>query len=158
MALRAGSTTGFLVPVFHQYDALARSSQFLNKTALCAGQFAPVLDFDASVAWPAYNWMGVSKAALESINRYMAVHLGPIGARVNLVSAGPLATTAAGGVPGFEHLAESWPNRAPLGWDVHDPLPVARTVCFLLSDWSRGITGEIVYVDGGYRCVGTTVP
>jgi len=73
------------------------------------------LDFDASVAWPAYNWMGVSKAALESINRYMAVHLGPIGARVNLVSAGPLATTAAGGVPGFEHLAESWPNRAPLG-------------------------------------------
>jgi enoyl ACP reductase len=112
------------------------------------------LDFDASVAWPAYNWMGVSKAALESINRYLAVHLGPIGARVNLVSAGPLATTAAGGVPGFDRLAESWPARAPLGWDVHDPIPVARTVCFLLSDWSRGITGEVLYVDGGYRCVG----
>jgi enoyl-[acyl-carrier protein] reductase I len=112
------------------------------------------LDFDASVAWPSYDWMGVSKAALEAVSRYLARDLGPRGARVNLVSAGPLRTAAASGIDGFGDLAAGWGDRAPLGWDPDDPTPVARTVCFLLSDWSDGITGEIVHVDGGYHAVG----
>ncbi len=111
------------------------------------------LDFDASVAWPAYDWMGVAKAALESTSRYLARDLGPHGIRVNLVSAGPLATTAAGGIPGFSDLAESW-SAAPLGWDLSDPEPVADAVLFLLSDLSRAITGEIIHVDGGMHAVG----
>jgi enoyl-[acyl-carrier protein] reductase I len=112
------------------------------------------LDFDASVAWPIYDWMGVSKAALEAVARYLARYLGPKGIRVNLVSAGPLRTMAAKGIPGFDILAASWRKRAPLGWDVTDPEPVARTVAFLLSDWSKGITAEIIHVDGGYHAIG----
>lgn len=112
------------------------------------------LDFDASVAWPIYDWMGVSKAALEAVARYLARYLGPKGIRVNLVSAGPLRTMAAKGIPGFDILAASWGKRAPLGWDVTDPEPVARTVAFLLSDWSKGITAEIIHVDGGYHAIG----
>jgi enoyl-[acyl-carrier protein] reductase I len=112
------------------------------------------LDFDASVAWPIYDWMGVSKAALEAITRYLARYLGPHGIRVNCVSAGPLRTMAAKSIPGFDVLARSWEKRAPLSWDVHDPEPVARTVAFLLSDWSKGITAEIVHVDGGYHAIG----
>jgi enoyl-[acyl-carrier protein] reductase I len=112
------------------------------------------LDFDASVAWPIYDWMGVAKAALESVARYLARDLGPQGVRVNLVSAGPLGTVAARGIPGFEQLAELWRAQAPLGWDVEDPAPVAGTVCFLLSDLARAISGEIVHVDGGFHAVG----
>ncbi|MEA2355076.1 MAG: meromycolic acid enoyl-[acyl-carrier-protein] reductase [Solirubrobacteraceae bacterium] len=112
------------------------------------------LDFDASVAWPVYDWMGVAKAALESVSRYLARDLGPRGVRVNLVSAGPIETLAAGGIPGFDELARVWQNQAPLGWDVKDPGPVADTTCFLLSPLSRGITGEIVHVDGGYHAMG----
>ncbi len=112
------------------------------------------LDFDASVAWPIYDWMGVSKAALEAVARYLARYLGPKGVRVNLVSAGPLRTMAAKGIPGFDILAASWGKRAPLGWDVTDPEPVARTITFLLSDWSKGITAEIIHVDGGYHAIG----
>jgi len=115
------------------------------------------LDFDATVAWPVYDWMGVAKAGLESVARYLARDLGPHGVRVNLVSAGPLKTVAAGGIPGFERLAEAWERQAPLGWDVSDPEPVAQTVCFLLSDWSRAISGEIVHVDGGFHAMGTAV-
>jgi enoyl ACP reductase len=112
------------------------------------------MDFDASVAWPIYDWMGVSKAALEAITRYLARDLGRHGIRVNCVSAGPLRTMAAKSIPGFDVLANAWGKRAPLGWDVHDPDPVARTVAFLLSDWSKGITAEIVHVDGGYHAIG----
>jgi enoyl ACP reductase len=112
------------------------------------------LDFDASVAWPIYDWMGVSKAALESITRYLARYLGPKGIRVNCVSAGPLRTMAAKGIPGFDALAASWAKRSPLSWDLSDPDPVARTVVFLLSDWSKGITAEIIHVDGGYHAIG----
>src|SRR5579863_4971498 len=112
------------------------------------------LDFDASVAWPIYDWMGVAKAALESVSRYLARDLGPQGIRVNLVSAGPLGTVAARGIPGFEQLASLWPRQAPLGWDIEDPSPVASAVCFLLSDYARGVTGEILHVDGGFHAVG----
>ena len=113
------------------------------------------LDFDASVAWPVYDWMGVSKAALEAVSRYLARDLGPRGVRVNLVSAGPLQTPAASGIPGFDALAGTWERRPPLGWDTRDPAPVAETVCFLLSDGARRISGEIVHVDGGFHAVGT---
>jgi enoyl ACP reductase len=112
------------------------------------------LDFDASVAWPVYDWMGVAKAGLEAVSRYLARDLGPRGVRVNLVSAGPIETLAAGGIPGFDRLAESWRTTAPLGWDTSDPAPVASTVCYLLSALSRGVTGEIIHVDGGYHAMG----
>jgi enoyl ACP reductase len=112
------------------------------------------MDFDASVAWPVYDWMGVAKAALESVSRYLARDLGASGVRVNLVSAGPIETPAAEGIPGFDRLAELWGKQAPLGWDTSDPAPVADVVCFLLSDLSRGITGEIVHVDGGFHAMG----
>ena len=112
------------------------------------------MDFDATVAWPIYDWMGVAKAALESVSRYLARDLGPRGIRVNLVSAGPLGTVAARGIPGFETLADLWRVQAPLGWNVEDPAPVADTICFLLSDLARAISGEIVHVDGGFHAVG----
>ena len=113
------------------------------------------MDFDASVAWPAYDWMGVAKAALESVSRYLARDLGADGVRVNLVSSGPVETPAAGGIPGFDKLAGAWKDQAPLGWDSDDPTPVADAVCFLMSDLARGITGEILHVDGGFHAMGT---
>lgn len=112
------------------------------------------LDFDATVAWPAYDWMGVAKAALESVNRYLARDLGPRGVRVNLVSAGPVRTAAAGGIPGFDTLADAWAAGAPLGWDPADPAPVAAATCFLLGPGARGVTGEILHVDGGFHAMG----
>jgi enoyl-[acyl-carrier protein] reductase I len=112
------------------------------------------LDFDASVAWPVYDWMGVAKAALEGVSRYLARDLGPRGIRVNLVSAGPIETIAAGAIPGFDDLASLWRAGAPLGWDTRDTAPVAAAVCFLLSDHARAITGEIVHVDGGFHAMG----
>jgi meromycolic acid enoyl-[acyl-carrier protein] reductase len=112
------------------------------------------LDFDATVAWPLYDWMGVSKAALEAVNRYLCRDLGPLGIRSNLVSAGPIETAAAGGIPGFDKLAWAWGRRAPLGWETRDPGPVADAVCFLLSDAARGVSGQILRVDGGFSAVG----
>jgi enoyl-[acyl-carrier protein] reductase I len=114
------------------------------------------LDFDASVAWPAYDWMGVSKAALESVSRYLARDLGCDGTRVNLVAAGPIATAAAGGIPGFSDLADAWERQAPLGWDTEDASAVADAVCFLLSSYSRAVSGEILHADGGFHAMGTT--
>jgi enoyl-[acyl-carrier protein] reductase I len=112
------------------------------------------MDFDATVAWPIYDWMGVAKAALESVSRYLARDLGPQGVRVNLVSAGPLGTVAARGIPGFDQLADLWRRQAPLGWDIEDPLPVAKSICWLLSEYAQGISGEIIHVDGGFHAVG----
>lgn len=115
------------------------------------------LDFDATVAWPVYDWMGVAKAALEATGRYLARDLGGDGIRVNLVSAGPVETVASSGIPGFGDLADAWRSQAPLGWDTADPAPVADAVCFLLSDFGRAITGEILHVDGGYHAMGAPV-
>jgi enoyl-[acyl-carrier protein] reductase I len=98
--------------------------------------------------------MGVAKAALESVSRYLARDLGAQGIRVNLVSAGPLGTVAARGIPGFDKLAELWRAQAPLGWDIEDPSPVAATICFLMSDYARAISGEIIHVDGGFHALG----
>jgi enoyl ACP reductase len=112
------------------------------------------LDFDATVAWPAYDWMGVAKAALESTNRYLARELGAKGIRCNLVAAGPIRTMAAKSIPGFAAFEDAWGTRAPLGWSVTDPIPVAKTCVALLSDWFPATTGEIVHVDGGYHAIG----
>src|SRR5919109_3365757 len=112
------------------------------------------LDFDARVAWPIYDWMGVAKAGLESCARYLARDLGPRGIRVNLVSAGPLRTMAAKSIPGFAAFEDVWPARAPLGWKISDPEPAARACVALLSDWFPATTGEIVHADGGVHAVG----
>ncbi|HEY3016043.1 MAG TPA: enoyl-ACP reductase FabI [Nocardioides sp.] len=112
------------------------------------------LTFDASVAWPGYDWMGFAKGALESCNRYLARDLGPMGIRSNLVSAGALKTLAAKAIPGFERFEDEWTKRAPLGWDLSDLEPTARTVVALLSDFMPKTTGEIIHVDGGYHAMG----
>jgi enoyl-[acyl-carrier protein] reductase I len=112
------------------------------------------LDFDATVAWPGYDWMGVAKAALESTARYLARDLGPDRIRVNLVAAGPIKTMAAKSIPGFSRFEEVWDDRAPLGWSVTDSEPVARACIALLSDWFPATTGELVHVDGGYHAMG----
>ena len=112
------------------------------------------LDFDASFAWPAYNWMGVAKAALESASRYLARSLGPDNVRVNLVAAGPIRTMAAKSIPGFKEFEDAWGSRAPLGWDVNDRSGVAKACVALLSDWFPQTTGEIIHVDGGYHAIG----
>ncbi len=112
------------------------------------------LDFDNRQAWPAYNWMGVAKSALQSVSRYLAKELGPPGIRSNLVAAGPIRTMAAKSIPGFALFEDTWDGRAPLGWDVNDSEPVARACVALLSDWFPATTGEILHVDGGYHAVG----
>jgi len=112
------------------------------------------LTFDATQAWPVYDWMGVAKAAFESTNRYLARDLGPKGIRCNLVAAGPIRTTAAMSIPGFEVFEQTWDSRAPLGWDITQAEPAARACAALLSDWFPATTGEIVHVDGGYHAVG----
>jgi enoyl-[acyl-carrier protein] reductase I len=121
---------------------------------MAAGGSIVGMDFDARQAWPAYDWMGVAKAALESVSRYLARELGPKGIRVNLVAAGPLKTIAAKSIPGFEGLEKTWGERAPLGWDTADPTPVAKACCALLSDWFPATTGSMVWVDGGFHALG----
>ena len=117
------------------------------------------IDFDNSTnAWPKYDWMGVSKAALESVTRYLARDLGRYKIRVNAVCAGPLATLAASGIPGFKDFEEVWEKRAPLGWNLQDRSPVGRAVCALMSDYLDMTTGELVHVDGGYHAMGTELP
>ncbi len=133
------------------YAALARAClPLMPRGAAYVG-----LDFDATVAWPAYDWMGVAKAGLESANRYLARELGEHGVRSNLVAAGPLRTMAAKAIPGFARFEQVWKERAPLGWDVDDSEPVARACVALLSDWFPATSGTIVHVDGGFRAVGT---
>ena len=115
------------------------------------------LDFDNTQAFPAYDWMGVAKSALQSVTRYLARDLGPHNVRVNAVSAGPLATVAAKGIPGFDAFDRVWEKRAPLNWDTSNPDPVARMVCVLLSDWAPMTSGEVVHVDGGFHSQGAGV-
>ncbi|MEO3870831.1 enoyl-ACP reductase FabI [Nonomuraea sp. B12E4] len=112
------------------------------------------IDFDATKAWPVYDWMGVAKAGLESCNRYLARDLGPHDIRVNLVAAGPLRTMAAKSIPGFKDFEDSWPDKAPLGWDLSDTTPAAKACVALMSDWFPATTGEIVHVDGGFHAIG----
>lgn len=134
----------------YSYKALAVACEpLLEKGSAMVG-----LTFDATQAWPAYDWMGVAKAGLESANRYLARYLGAKGIRVNLVSAGPLRTMAAKSIPGFSQFEEAWVQRAPLGWSLTDQEPAARTCLALLSDWFPATTGEIVHADGGFHAIG----
>jgi meromycolic acid enoyl-[acyl-carrier-protein] reductase len=151
-ALAAFQTSAFSL------KALAAALLALLERAEAPGGSVVGLDFDARVAWPAYDWAGVSKAALESVSRYLARDLGPRGVRSNLVAAGPLSTVAAGNIDGFDVLAEAWQRQAPLGWDTSDPEPVADAVLFLLSPLARRITGEILHVDGGFHALGAAPP
>jgi enoyl ACP reductase len=136
----------------YSYASLARG--FRDLLAAADGASIVGMDFDAAVAWPTYDWMGVAKAGLESANRYLARELGPQNIRVNLVAAGPLQTMAAKSIDGFSGFEPIWQERAPLGWDSKDPEPVARAVCALLSDWMPAVTGEIIHVDGGVHAIG----
>ena len=137
----------------YSFAALANACAPLLKQA--GGGSVVGLDFDASVAWPGYDWMGVAKAGLESCCRYVARDLGSQQTRVNLVAAGPLRTMAAKSIDGFDQFTDEWPARAPLGWSVTDAEPVGRVVCALLSDWMPAVTGEVVHVDGGAHAMGT---
>jgi enoyl-[acyl-carrier protein] reductase I len=136
----------------YSFAALGRA--FAPLLAKAGGGAMVGLDFDASVAWPSYDWMGVAKAGLESCCRYLARDLGAQGTRVNLVAAGPLKTMAATSIEGFSSYVDTWARRAPLGWSVTDAEPVARVVCALLSDWMPAVTGEIVHADGGAHAMG----
>ena len=131
-----------------------KSLTVASRPLLAPGSSVVGLDFDATVAWPTYDWMGVAKAALESTARYLARDLGPAGIRVNLVAAGPIRTMAAKSIPGFEDFETVWQSRAPLGWDLDDPGPAARACVALMSDWFPATTGEIVHVDGGVHSQG----
>ena len=115
------------------------------------------LTFDGRYAWPIYDWMGVAKAGLEGVTRYLARDLGGFGIRVNTISAGPIRTMAGKSIPGFDQIAERWLDRAPLGWSMSDATPVGQMACFLFSDWSRMTTGEMIHVDGGYHAMGTDI-
>ncbi len=142
--------TAFLTSAF-SFKTLAVGLRPLLQKA--GGGGLVTLDFDNSQAWPAYDWMGVAKSALQSVTRYLARDLGGDRIRVNAVSAGPLGTVAAKSIPGFAQFQEVWANRAPLTWDVGDPDPVARMVCLLMSDWTPMTSGEIVHVDGGFHAI-----
>ena len=164
MRLTAAWETASSYQVGRTWRRRSRVSAYSLK--VLAAAFAPLLcksagggsivgfDFDASVAWPGYDWMGVAKAALESLARYIARDLGPSGIRVNLVAAGPISTVAARSIPSFERFESVWDARAPLGWDVRDSEAVARACVALLSDWFPRTTGEIIHVDGGFHATG----
>ncbi len=144
------AATAFLTSAF-SYKTLAAGLLPLMREA--GGGSLVALDFDNTSAWPAYDWMGVSKSALQSVTRYLARYLGDDGIRANAVSAGPLATVAAKSIPGIQEFVDAWQRRAPLPWDLTDPEPVARMVCVLFSDWAPSTTGEIIHVDGGFHAV-----
>jgi enoyl ACP reductase len=149
------AASAFLTSAF-SYKTLAVGLLPLMRNA--GGGSLVTLDFDNTSAWPSYDWMGVSKSALQSVTRYLARYLGDDGIRVNAVSAGPLATVAAKSIPGIEEFIDAWHKRAPLPWDIHDPEPVARMVCVLLSDWAPSTTGEVVHVDGGFHAMAMDRP
>jgi enoyl ACP reductase len=138
-----------------QVSAFSLKSLTMAARPLFSGGASVVgLDFDATVAWPMYDWMGVAKAALESTTRYLARDLGPENVRVNLVAAGPLRTIAAKSIPGFEQFEVLWNQRSALEWDFNDPIPAAKATIVLLSDWMPKTTGEIIHVDGGVHAIG----
>jgi enoyl-[acyl-carrier protein] reductase I len=146
----ASAQTAFMTSAY-SYKTLAVGLMPLLESA--GGGSLVTLDFDNTQAWPGYDWMGVAKAALQAVTRYLARDLGPKNIRVNAVSAGPLGTVAAKSIPGFELFHDVWNTRAPLAWDDTDPAPVAQMVCLLLSDWAPMTTGEIVHVDGGFHAI-----
>jgi enoyl-[acyl-carrier protein] reductase I len=126
----------------------------LQKSEALGGASVIALDFDGSRAYPMYDWMGVMKAGLESLGRYLAKEVGPDRIRVNMLAAGPIRTVAAKSIPGFSQFEDTWSDKAPLGWDVYDSSAVADTAVAMLSPLLRGTTASVVYVDGGYHSMG----
>ena len=147
--------TGFQTSAF-SLKALAVGMLEPMKAAGSASRWS-ASTFDGRFAWPIYDWMGVAKAGLEAITRYLARDLGPHGIRVNTVSAGPIRTMAGKKIPGFDQISGGWQKRAPLGWSTTDATPVGHMVCFLFSDWSSMTSGEMIHVDGGYHAMGTDI-
>jgi meromycolic acid enoyl-[acyl-carrier-protein] reductase len=152
--LRAGWDDVAVALQISAYSLKPLTQSLLPLLQAAGGGSVVGLDFDARVAWPVYDWMGVAKAALESLTRYLARDVGSSGVRVNLVAAGPARTLAAKSIPGFERFEEVWAARAPLGWDVTETRAVARACVAMLSDWFPMTTGEIVHVDGGFHAIG----
>ncbi len=144
------AATAFITSAF-SYKTLAAGLRPLMQKA--GGGSLVALDFDNAWAWPSYDWMGVSKAALQSVTRYLARYLGGDNIRVNAVAAGPLSTVAARSIPGIDQFIAAWDERSPLHWDIEDPAPVAKMVVVLLSDWAPATTGEVIHVDGGFHAV-----
>jgi enoyl-[acyl-carrier protein] reductase I len=139
------------------YSLKALSVGMLEPMKAAGSASVVSLDFDGRYAWPIYDWMGVSKAGLEAVTRYLARDLGEFGIRVNTVSAGPIRSMAGKSIPGFDQIANKWLNRAPLGWSLTDATPVGQMVCLLLSDWAPMTSGELIHVDGGYHAMGTDI-
>jgi meromycolic acid enoyl-[acyl-carrier protein] reductase len=139
------------------YSLKALASGLLEPMRAAGSASLVSLTFDGRFAWPIYDWMGVAKAGLESITRYLARDLGPDNIRVNAVSAGPIRTMAGKSIPGFDAIAGAWLNRSPLPWSLTDATPVGQMVCFLFSDWASKTTGEMIHVDGGYHAMGTDI-
>jgi enoyl-[acyl-carrier protein] reductase I len=146
------ASTSFEVSAFSLKTLSQGFKSLLNNPASVVA-----LDFDNSQAWPGYDWQGVAKSGLQSVVRYLAYYMGEDGVRVNAVSAGPLATTAAKNIPGFGEMNDEWDQKAPLGWDSKDAIPVAKVVNFLLSEYSEAVSGEIIHADGGAHSVGGTM-
>jgi enoyl-[acyl-carrier protein] reductase I len=126
----------------------------LQKSEALGGASVVALDFDGTRAYPMYDWMGVMKAALESLGRYLAREVGPDKIRVNMLAAGPIRTVAAKSIPSFSIFEDTWGERAPLGWDVHDASAVADTAIALLSPLLRATTASVIHVDGGVHAMG----
>ena len=146
------ASTSFEVSAFSLKTLSQGFKSLLNNPASIVA-----LDFDNSQSWPGYDWQGVAKSGLQSVVRYLAYYMGEDGVRVNAVSAGPLATTAAKNIPGFGEMNDEWDQKAPLGWDSKDAIPVAKVVNFLLSEYSEAVSGEIIHADGVAHSVGGTM-
>jgi len=149
--------TGFQTSAYSLKALAAGLLEPLKVSGADGGASVVTLTFDGRFAWPIYDWMGVAKAGLEAVTRYLARELGPSGIRVNAVSAGPVRTMAGKNIPGFDQIADRWLNRAPLGWSMTDATPVGQMVCFLMSDWAKMTSGEMIHVDGGYHAMGTDI-
>jgi meromycolic acid enoyl-[acyl-carrier-protein] reductase len=153
----ASVATGFQTSAFSLKALTVGVLEPLKVAGADGGAAVVSLDFDGRFAWPIYDWMGVAKAGLEAVTRYLARDLGEFGIRVNTISAGPVRTMAGKSIPGFDRIADSWLDRAPLGWDLRDATPVGEMSAFLVSDLSRFTTGELIHVDGGYHAMGTDI-
>jgi enoyl ACP reductase len=149
--------TGFQTSAFSLKALAVGLLEPLKAAGADGGASVVSLDFDGRFAWPIYDWMGVAKAGLEAVTRYLARDLGEFGIRVNTVSAGPVRTMAGKSIPGFDQIADTWQKRAPLGWDMTDATPVGEMCAFLMSDLARLTSGELIHVDGGYHAMGTDI-
>jgi enoyl-[acyl-carrier protein] reductase I len=139
----------------YSLTALARGAQPLM--AGRAGALLTLTYLGAMRSIPGYNVMGLAKASLEANVRFLAADLGPLGVRVNGISAGPIKTLAAAGIPGFRKMLGRVAEIAPLRRNVSLE-DVGNAAAFLCSDLAAGITGEILYVDNGYSTVGMSFP